>query len=419
MRQSGFSSKLTFPLAALLLLCSIILVAWKANRHPAAVMLIPGLTGKPEYCLSCHNDLPEISPSHPVETFGCVTCHGGEPLALDADLAHSTMRGGANPSDLTVVQESCGGGDCHSGSPTDERDHIQRVETSLQATYAGAIASVLRTFGAQPDGNAHFGISAVQDDQIETETGLPALARFDPSQETSPSILAFAGNCLSCHLSADPLDGPEFARLTGCAACHTPTAGKDLDQPVHQLTTAIQYAQCNTCHNRGNYNLLDMEFHARKDHPADRLGDYYQPIAQFTRCEYTLDCVDCHTAQEVMGDGDLHSSMAEVRYIQCQTCHGTLDAPPLTETITDPDSLALRRAFLDPLVELELGDTIVVSGRGEPLWNTRIHQDGSISLVAKVSGLEYPIPLVQGSGCLQQPDQQESQYCHVCHAVER
>ena len=137
--------------------------------------LIPTLTGKAEYCLTCHNDLPEISVSHPIRTFGCVICHGGERLALSADLAHSSMRGGANPSDLSVVQESCGGSQCHSGSAADDRNHIQRVMTSVQSTYAGAIANIRYTFGAQPDLTARFGMHAVTDDQITTATGVPAL----------------------------------------------------------------------------------------------------------------------------------------------------------------------------------------------------------------------------------------------------
>src|SRR5512143_1613408 len=106
---------LIFAGAAILLLS--VLAAWGLNsRQPKPVELVPTLTGKPEYCLSCHSDLPQISASHPIEAFGCVICHGGEALALDANLAHSTMRGGANPSDLTVVEPSCGGSQCHSGS---------------------------------------------------------------------------------------------------------------------------------------------------------------------------------------------------------------------------------------------------------------------------------------------------------------
>src|SRR5512135_2917732 len=141
---------LIFAGAGILLLS--VLAVWALNsRQPKPAELIPTLTGKPEYCLTCHSNLPQISVSHPMKTFGCVVCHGGEPLALDANLAHSTMRGGANPSDLTVVEQSCGGSQCHSGSAADNQDHIQRVTTSVQATYAGALANILYTFGAQPD----------------------------------------------------------------------------------------------------------------------------------------------------------------------------------------------------------------------------------------------------------------------------
>ena len=109
---------------------------------------------KVEYCLTCHSDLPQVSNSHPVKTFGCVLCHGGERLALDANLAHSTMRGGKNPSDFSVVQASCGGANCHSGTAESNRNHIQRATTSIQATYAGAIANIRYAFGDQSDQKA-------------------------------------------------------------------------------------------------------------------------------------------------------------------------------------------------------------------------------------------------------------------------
>ena len=82
-------------IASALLLLTLLVIAWQESHRVRPVALIPTLTGQVEYCLSCHGDLPEISKSHPVKTFGCVICHGGEPLALDANLAHSTMRGGA------------------------------------------------------------------------------------------------------------------------------------------------------------------------------------------------------------------------------------------------------------------------------------------------------------------------------------
>jgi hypothetical protein len=429
----------TFPnyktvFASALLLIAVLIAAWRTMNQPNPVELIPTLTGQPEYCLTCHSDLPEISPSHPVQTFGCVICHGGERLALNADLAHNTMRGGNNPSDLSVVQASCGGNTCHSGDPAGQNNHIQRVMTSIQATYAGAIASIRYTFGAQPDLTAHLGVFSIEVTSTEVtsteatspETALPnsspsvqSLEAFDASKDASPSIQAFAQNCLYCHLTADPLPGEAYFRLTGCAACHSPTVGVSSDQPVHKLTTSISYTQCDTCHNRGNYDLSDMQFHPRPDHPTDRLHDYYQPITQFTRCEWTLDCVDCHTRQEAMGDGLIYSSQKEDEYIQCRTCHGTLTELPKTRTITDPNDLALKLAFLNPVIDLKLGDTIIVTDKIEPLWNVRQLPDGTFEEFSKATGQRFTLKPVMGTSCQQKPDEQESRYCHECHAVDR
>lgn len=394
--------------AAGFLLLSLALAWWLDARQPLAVEMIPSLSGQPEYCLTCHADLSEISSSHPVEVFGCVSCHGGERLALDADLAHSTMRGGANPSDLSVVESSCGGSNCHSGSEAEGRDHIQRVMTSIQSTYAGAIASIRYTFGAQLDLNPIFGIKPIIDAQ--TRTGITALGAFDPASESHPSIQQFGENCLTCHLNADPLEGSAYARQTGCAACHS-TAG-------HTFTTAIPYTQCNTCHNRGNYDLRTMNFVERGDQPVKRIDDYYQPIAQFTQCEYTLDCVDCHTRKEAMGDGDIHANQKDIEYVQCKTCHGTPTEAPLTKTLTDPDELAFRLALLNPVVDLQIGDTILISEQGEPFWNVRHLPDGSFEMVGKVTRQYFTFRPVMESGCTQSGEDQSSAYCHGCHAVE-
>jgi hypothetical protein len=411
--------KRTIVLATGLLFLSVLWIAWRIHSRPRPVLLVPTLTGQEEYCLTCHADLPEISKSHPIATFGCVICHGGERLALDADLAHSSMRGGRNPSDLSVVEVSCGGNDCHSGDSALYRDHIPRVLTSLQSTYAGAIASIRYTFGAQADLMAQLGIHAVQAEKPPLPGQSAYLGIFDPESESSPGVLAFAQNCLTCHLSAEPLDGIEYSRLTGCAACHTPTAGTDLSQPLHRLTTSIPYTQCNTCHNRGNYDLRTVEFVPRSDHPTDRKNDYYQPIAQFTRCEYELDCVDCHTREEAMGDGHLYNNQGEQQYVQCKSCHGTLTEPPRTKTITSNVDIALRQVFLNPVIDLQVGDRVVETERNEELWNVRQREDGSFEMIAKVTQTRYQVPLVMGSACQQNPDEQESRYCHECHAVER
>jgi hypothetical protein len=407
-----------------LLLIVLAGIAWRESQRIKPIPLTPTLTGQVEYCLTCHSNLAQISASHPVQTFGCVVCHGGERLALDANLAHSTMRGGANPSDYTVVQASCGGASCHSGTPQSNSDHIQRATTSIQNTYAGAIASMLYTYGAEPDLVARFGTSTVQDPA--STTGITQLSAFSPPPGSNPALLAFAANCLNCHISAQPLTGARYFHFTGCAACHTPTQtvpGTGAKLPptsqIHTLTTAISYTQCDTCHNRGNYDLRTMTFQARTDLPIDRLHDYYQPIAQFTSCEWKLDCVDCHSRQEAMGDGSLYGSEAAVQYVQCKTCHGTLTDLPQTRTLTDTNDLAFRMATVNPVVHLTLGDTILVTSKGEPLWNSLVLSDGTVQLVGKATGQKYTIPMVKGSACQQNPARQDSASCHQCHSVQR
>jgi hypothetical protein len=427
-------------LAAITLTLVIVLVAARQISLPSPKPITPSLTGQTEMCLTCHDGIEEISPAHPVEVFGCVSCHGGNALALDKDLAHAGLRGGANPSDFSVVEASCGGSQCHSGAAEDQRDHIHRAMTSIQGTYAGAIALVRRSFGAQADDVAHFGIYAIGDGQATSPQAVPSLAQFDPQVTGDPApVVKFYDTCLTCHLTVKPIMQPYLYRSTGCAACHVTYASDGLYQgsdpaidktqvgypAQHRLTTRIPYTTCNTCHNRGNYSLKQMTFLPRTDLPTsgtplpeDRLRDYYQPIGQFTKCEWELDCIDCHTSTEAMGDGNLYSSKFDIQYIRCKTCHGTLTELPKTAKITDPNDVELRRAQLNGNYTLEVGDTVLLTDRNEKFGSIKF-VDGRFVQTLKVSGVQYDIPLVMGTACQQKPDEQESRYCHECHSYQR
>ncbi len=421
---------------------------FQRSQQPADIRVrevVPQMTGKPELCVTCHIGLQEISPSHPVEVFGCITCHGGNALALDADQAHAGMRGDKNPSDLSVVEQSCGQG-CHSGLEDETKNHVEGVLRSLQATYAGGIAAVRYSFGAQPDETPIYGVHSVTDDHIVTPHGLTSLSTF-PRNSDYPIDQKFAENCLDagCHLSEPPRSEPYFYRSTGCAACHIVYENDGLyqgddptiprDEPghmrVHQLTTAVPFYQCNHCHNRGNYSLRQMEFLLREDVPpagkplsdqmpeeGRRLIEYYQPIGEFTLCEWELDCIDCHTSQEAMGDGDIHPNQYEMQYTQCQTCHGTLTELPHVVTVTAKNTTALRQARLNPNYDLQVGDQVIVTERGELLGNVKLI-NGQYMLTGKASGKVYPFNPVLGSGCEQDGTRQDSAYCHQCHAYQR
>lgn len=423
----------------------------KGTSVPVEIQaLVPTQTGKPELCDTCHVGIEDISASHPAQAFGCVVCHGGEPLALDKDRAHSTMRGGRNPSDLSVAAQSCGQPNCHGGYADEEQNHVDRVLKSVQATYAGGIAVARYAFGAQPSQVAQFGIHAVSDlSTPRPEKALASLAMF-PSPPMSGTIDAKLSGCLNngCHLWSTPKNPQAYAyRGAGCAACHYVYAddglyrGNDVtiarSEPghgiAHRLTTAIPFSQCDHCHNRGNYSLKTMTFDPREDLPpvarslsaqmpseGRRLIEYYQPISQFTKCEYELNCVDCHTAQEAMGNGHIYGSKKDAQYVQCQTCHGTLTTNPKTAVIQEANELAMRQARINGHSDwLKVGERVIVTDRGELLWSVKQTSQGDFAEIDKVSGKTYAVPLVQGSKCKQDGSSQSSDYCHECHTAAR
>jgi hypothetical protein len=255
---------------------------------PVAIRaLVPSLTAKPELCISCHVGIEDISAAHPAETFGYIICRGGEPLALDKDRAHSTLRGGRNPSDLSIAGQSCELSNCHGGYPDEEQNHVDRIMKSIQATYVGGIAVVRYAFGAQKSQAALFGIHSISDPNKNfPRKALGPLAMF-PSALGSGSIDVKLASCLNggCHLWTNPpRPQPYMCRSSGCAACHYLYADDGLyrgndptiprSDPGHglarRLTTAIPYSQCDHCHNRGNYSLKTMLFDFRDALPQVR-----------------------------------------------------------------------------------------------------------------------------------------------------
>ena len=383
-------------------------------------------------------------------------------MALDQERAHRSLRGGRNPSDPSVVQASCGQANCHGGYTNTEQNHVDRVLRSLQATYAGGISLVRYTFGAQPDLTGHFGAIAAHDPHPVTDTLsalapmpvtgaadlTPLLATQGVTVSGQPIDTHFRQACLDggCHLSEPATAAPYRYRSTGCAACHYLTDNdglyKGTDATIakdevghgrlHQLTTAIPYTQCNHCHNRGNYSLRTMSFTPRPDLPPagdplsvfmppdqQRLAEYYQPIGQFTLCEWKLDCVDCHTGEAAMGNGHILDSISKAQGTECRTCHGTLTDLPQTAPITDPNEAAMRQARANGRGDLAVGDHVVVNRLGEKLWSVKAVRAESFVETLKVSGQTVAVPLVKGSACQQKPDEQASSDCHTCHAYPR
>ncbi|CAA7600434.1 Multihaem cytochrome [Acididesulfobacillus acetoxydans] len=428
---------------------------WEKRKPEVVNLVLPN--GKVERCLTCHLGIEEISPSHPTNTFGCTVCHGGNALSLDEQTAHADWYGQGHPGALSSASLSCGGTGpngvrCHSGNPQAANNEVDLVKGSIMATKAGELSSVRRMLGLDP-GNTVPGLKPGQSAQY-----------FPNPLNGRPQQAKFMADCLTqCHLNNGNLPifrFPQGARVKstdvadangaltetpayGCETCHVLTnathtyVGGDVTIPrnqvgfgmVHRLTTQIPYTQCNQCHNQGQHDPIHDIFTPRKDMQqvvndwmkptlsfSRRVKDYYVPGEVFARCEVSLDCIDCHTRQDVMGDGHAYQSEYSAVHIQCMDCHGTSAQLPRTKVITSLNDPAFEEKITNPVFPpLKLGDRIVVTAKGEEMPFVR--QEGKRWLVySRISGKSFNIPLVKGSACRQNPARQGADSCHRCHA---
>ena len=195
-----------------------------------------------ERCITCHDGISTVSPSHPPE-FGCTVCHGGEPESIDKDQAHATLiydpqagTGKRNPSSLSVVEQSCGQIYCHSGHVREDRNHIKRLNKSMMNTLAGVISGLRYQWAGQNKKTARYATKAIQDKDgkiprkwgaLEKLDLLPYFSSLDITESNKntiypiskhPSDRILRRQCFQCHIDSPPPPG-EY-RSQGCAACH-------------------------------------------------------------------------------------------------------------------------------------------------------------------------------------------------------
>ena len=417
-----------------------------------------------ERCLTCHFGIEEISSSHPISSFGCTICHGGNGLALEKDLAHQNLIGGSNPSNFRVVHLTCGrrapdGARCHAGHPEMEKNPAQTSPRSLMATMAGVITGLRYTWGAQEQPEALYGSMGVEGENKKIET-IPVLDRFsfrlDPRGKPLPQDdrgrpIQTSGQladdhwrkfCSRCHLYSQRDSGPS-AHGGGCVSCHVARntrgtyEGKDRalsrEKPgygqVHRLQTAIASSQCLRCHNRSGRigltytGLMESDqygtpYQGGNLNAARLSGDrFVQHLTPDIHFEKGMHCIDCHLAREIMGDGKVYSRMTQQVEVRCQDCHGTEKQPPRTYTLRSEKDPLIWAAAFTRIPPLKPGETLLVSSRGQPFPNIR-REKGEWVLYGKVDGRRHPLKIISGRpGVHAFPGHRSSRFeCFGCHS---
>jgi len=296
------------------------------------------------------------------------------------------------PGNLADAAKTCGQSGCHEAI-------VPRVERSIMATMAGVIAV----------NRAVLGEPAREGDAI------PHAQRL--GQGVADSHLREL--CVGCHLGQPKADwGPigEESQGGGCNACHleyTAAAADELKRyaavprkdrraspAMHpSLTLNPRNGHCFGCHSRSGRIALSYEGWNEMRTPP-RAGDqaaasgatprfrklddgrFVERIAPDVHHERGLECIDCHTANEVMGAGAPVARKSQQLRIGCEDCHTREHASVAAEFLS-PESrrlMALRGQSLGP------GQRMGTTRDGEPLVNVVVGDGASARLLRKRTG---------------------------------
>lgn len=427
-----------------------------------------------EKCLTCHQGIEDISPFH--KDYGCTVCHRGNGESVVKSEAHNGMlygqnseAGHRNPANLRVLDQSCALSGCHAGHAQEDKNHYMRVRKTMMSLMAGMISGMRYNWAAQPEKISKYASVGVRDEDgivpehrgalkeiktIPVFTGKDMPRDKDGSFKTKDDMgneieisnemtdSQWRKSCARCHFWVDRTPGG-FAdsRAQGCAACHVlydddgkykgndPTISKDKagHPKVHQMTVAIPAEQCIHCHNRGGRTGVSYEGRMESDFYGTPFkggelsklmfhGKYYNTPTKDIHYEKGMECIDCHTQFDVMGDGNIYSKKFEQVEIRCEDCHGNYKEGIKTAKVTDPNDRVVRLGKVSPNYKNKVGDEIVLTARGNKYSNVKII-DGEPILISKFDGREHKMTVITGKkGAHSIPQHQERMDCNACHA---
>lgn len=328
------------------LLCAVVWLIVREQQIKRPEKLYVTTAGSVDMCLSCHKD-EKLDPAHDASVIGCASCHLGNPLAVTKEKGHEGMV--LNPGDLRHVAKTCSVEGCH---PKD----VHKVKNSLMATNRGILGTLLYYWG--------------ETDSQDTDLTVEELLK---SGKNSLALDYYRKLCATCHLWKQKNDMPGVPQFFnekggGCSACHYHLPGdtgmdqvliadnkvvnKPTDKKIHPLITQkVHSVNCVRCHNRSGriglsyMGIFESEGYGtpyEEGHLNSRQlpgARFYLPIADDVHHTKGMECIDCHTRNEIMGDGTSYAHYEDQLEISCEVCHS--DKPGTTRknnTLTNIDT---------------------------------------------------------------------------------
>jgi hypothetical protein len=222
------------------------------------------------------------------------------------------------------------------------------------------------------------------------------------------------GGCNACHLEY----GAEAAKTVLAYAKLPRAERKDIPAVHAALTVNPRNGHCFGCHSRSGRIALSYEgwnelreetgnnaapSAGRKGgSPAIRRlddGRFVEKVVADVHHERGLECIDCHTANEVMGAGAEVARKHQQQRVGCEDCHAAKLASVAPEFM-DPESRTLHRLRG---WTLGAGQRMGTTRDGEPLVNVVVEEGKGARLLRKRTGESLPLKppaaaCMQGSG---------------------
>jgi len=357
-------------------------------------------------CTLCHQAQRDPSSSHPVTVLGCSICHLGNPFSREKERAHLGLV--LNPGSLKTARLTCGRSGCHEALPG-------RVEKSLMATNRGILTALQARW-------PHDSTESVQ----------KVSQLISRSRGRSMALDHYRKMCGGCHLwkTRSRWEGEIGKRGGGCTNCHIlelSVPRQDLTKKsfLHpQLTTRIPNENCLKCHNRsartgisylGRFESEGYGTPFENGEPNKRRlsgGRFYLELRPDVHHQKaSMACIDCHTEQGVMGDGNAYTHMEEQVDITCKTCHD-----PEVKPLAGKEELAQRLGRANRMLPPLLSNLGVLSAKGSPLYHLRASENDGIRLYRKLDGKEITFRRLRNDKIHRTP-YHERLTCQACHSA--
>jgi hypothetical protein len=370
-------------------------------------------------CVSCHQGLEPASASHPI----CIDCHGGDSKSEDKNVSHRTMLGPNNPSDPKFWEQTCGR--CHPYQ-------LDRVRTTIMLTNTGMIKNIQKTWEGA-DGELY----STRPENVFSASGVP-LGLKAVSQLNNLSGELYRKFCSQCHVGIEADRKYAASHASGCAACHFPYNdiatyhGDDLTvkdkwpySANHQLAPLPGNDVCLRCHNRsGRVAFTYQGLHdgnnclvpTRNGLPGPEIISGARNITFITGdIHFTkgMDCIDCHTSRDIMGDGYAYENMYYQTETRCEDCHGTGSKYPVFQTIFRENDEAVRESK-SYAIKMQPDMKMIVTGKGRKYSNV-FYESGNVYVLSKRTGKLHQSPVITGT-----PEHSiaghERMECFTCHS---